>query len=113
MPSLIVTASTTAQEVAADVRNGVHVPTSVAIDNDGGSAARTIRVQDVFTPDVTNGTASPVETTVDRGRWDVPQGDSLVLSEQDLKGIKCLGALKVIGDAVDTGCYISVGYKTE
>ncbi|KKM66365.1 hypothetical protein LCGC14_1481950 [marine sediment metagenome] len=113
MPSLIVTASTTAQSVAAAVRNGVHEPTSMTIDNEAGSADRTIRIQDVFTPDVTNGTASPSETTVDRGRWDVPQGDSLVLSEQDLKGIKCLGALKIIGDAVDANCHISVGYKTE
>ena len=113
MPSKVVTSSTTAQTAAAAVRTGVHVPTSMTINNDAGAADRTIRLQDVFTPDVSNGTASPTEQTVDRGRWDVLMGAMLVLGEEDLKGIKCLGALKVIGDAVDTGCHITVGYKTE
>jgi hypothetical protein len=91
----------------------VHKPTSIIINNDGGSADRTIRVQDIFTPDVTNGEDTPIETTVDRGRWDVIQGDMVVLNEEELQGMKCLGALKVIADAVDTGCYITVGYKSE
>lgn len=111
MPSKIVTAHTTAQSVAAAVRNGVHVPTSMTIM--GGAADRTVRVQDVFTPDVTNGESSPVETTVDRLRLFVLSGDTISLSEEDLKGVKCLGALKMIADAIDAGCYISVGYKTE
>lgn len=113
MPSVVKTAHTTAVSVAAAVRNGVHIPTSMTIDNDNGGADRTIRIQDVFTPDVTNGEPSPVETTVDRHRIDVLLGDVVTLSEEDMKGVKCLGALKVIGDAIDASCYITVGYKTE
>jgi len=113
MPSKIVQANTTVQQVAAEVRNGVHIPTSITIDNSGGSAARTLRVQDGFTPDITNGNSSPSATTVDRYRVSVLQGDIIALSEEDLKGVKCLGSLGIIADAIDAGCYISVGYKTE
>lgn len=113
MPSLIVTANTTAQSVAADKSVASVIPTSMTIDNDGGAADRTIRIQDVFTPSVSDGVASPSETTVDRYRVDVIQGDVVTLNESDLKGIKCLGALKIIADAIDAGCYITVGYKHE
>lgn len=114
MPSKIVTAHTTAQVVAAAVRNGVHVPTSITIDNKGGSADRTLRIRDTFTPDVTNGVASPTtDTTVDRHRVFVLIGDTITLSEEDLKGVKCLGSLSIIADAIDANCHISVGYKTE
>ncbi len=113
MPAVTVTANTTVQPVAPAVRNGVHVPVSMTIENDQGSADRTIRIRDSFTPDVTNGQASPSATTVDRHRVVVPMGSNLILNEDDLKGIKCLGSLGIIADAVDAGCYISVGYKTE
>ena len=112
MPSLIVTANTTAQQVAAERKDAVHRPTSLTINN-GIVADRVIRIQDVFTPAVSNGVAIPSETTVDRLRVTVLQGDVLTLNEQDLKGIKCLGALKIIGDAIDATCYISTGYETE
>ncbi len=112
MPSLIVTAHTTAVEVAAERLDAVHRPTSLTINN-GIVADRIIRIQDVFTPAVTNGVASPSEQTVERLRVTVLNGDVLTLSEQDLKGIKCLGALKVIGDAIDATCFITTGYETE
>ena len=111
MPSLIVTASTTAQQIAAERENAAHYPKSMTIDNDGGSADRVIRIQDVFTTSLTNGAAA-ASKEIDRLRVDVLQGDMVTLSEQDLKGIKCLGALKIIADAVDAGCYITWGYHT-
>ena len=113
MPSEVVQAHTTAVEVAADRADAVVIPTSMVIDNDGGSADRTIRIQDVLTPSAYYGTESPSETTVDRRRQTVVQGDIVSLNEEDLKGVKCLGALKIIADAIDTGCYITVGYKHE
>jgi len=79
----------------------------------GGAADRTVRVQDIFTPDVSNGQASPTQQTVERLRLFVLSGDTITLSEADLKGVKCLGALGIIADAIDAGCYVSVGYKTE
>ena len=111
MPSLIVTAHTTAVEVAAERLDKKYKLTSLVLDNDAGAADRTIRIQDVFTPAVTNGVSSPTETTVDRLRLDVLLGDVLSMNEDDLKGIECLGALKVIGDAIDASCHITVGYK--
>jgi len=113
MPSLVVTAHTTAVSVAADRADAVAIPTSMTIDNEGGAADRVIRIQDIFTPSVTNGVAGPVETTVDRFRITAIVGDIITLSEEDLKGVKCLGALVVIGDAIDADCHISVGYKHE
>ena len=113
MPSQIVQANTVAQVVAAELKIGVHKPTSITYDNHGGAADRTIRIQDIFTPDISNGVPVPVLTTVERHRVDVLVGDQLTLDEKDLRGVKCLGSLNIIADAIDAGCYISVGYETE
>lgn len=111
MPSLIVTASTTAQEVAAERRDTVVKPTSINIDASAASQDTVIRLQDVFTPSITNGVAAPVETTVDRWRYEVLLGDSITLNRDDLAGIKILGALKVIASAIDASLFITVGYE--
>lgn len=113
MPSKIVTAHTTAVEVAAERKNAVTIPTSMTIDNDAGVVDHMIRIQDIFTPAETDGTGAPVETTVDRYRIDLLAGEVMVLPEQDLKGVKCLGSLNIIADAVDTDCHVTVGYKHE
>jgi len=113
MPSKVVTANTTAQEVAAERSDAVAIPTSLVVDNDQGAADRIISIQDVFTPSVTNGVSSPSETTVDRFRATAPQGFVTTFTEDDLKGVKCLGALKVIASAVDASCYITAGYRHE
>jgi len=112
MPSKVVTAHTTAVEVAAERKNACHYPTSITIDNDAGAADRVIRLQDVFTPSETHGDDDPDEATVERWRATVLQGSVDTFSKEDLKGIKALGALKAIGDAVDTDCHITVGYET-
>lgn len=111
--SLIVTSHTTAVVVAAQRRNARHPIISLTIDNDNGGADRTIRIQDKFTPAVSNGVAVPVAQTIERFRIDVLQGDVVNLSEQDLKGVECLGSINVLGDAIDASCYITVGYKAE
>mgnify|MGYP001562621091 FL=1 len=113
MPSKIVSSHPTAVTVASRRRNARHLITSLIIDNDNGGADRTIRIQDVFTPGESNLVSSPTEQTVDRLRVDVLQGDVMSLSEEDLKGIECLGAIKVIGDAIDASCYVTVGYRPE
>ncbi|KKN35594.1 hypothetical protein LCGC14_0782040 [marine sediment metagenome] len=113
MPSKIVTAHTTTVSVAARRKNARHIITSLTINNHGGSADRTIRIQDIFTPDASNGVASPSEQTVDRLRVNIAMGDMITWNEGDLKGIECLGAVKVIGDAIDASCYVTVGYRAE
>lgn len=114
MPSLVVTANTVAQPIAAERLDRVHRPTSLVVDNDAGAQDTVIRLQDIFTPAVTHGESSPTaDTTKDRFRQTVLQGDVLNLNEADLKGIKFLGSLNVIADFVDTDIHITVGYETE
>ncbi len=111
MPSLIVTSSTTAQDVADERLDKRWKVTSLTIDNDAGDDDAVIRVQDIFTPAKTHGVSDPSETTVDRFRATILQGDVVAFNESDLEGVECLGDLKVIGSAVDTDCHITVGYK--
>ena len=113
MPSQVVEALEEAQEVVAEREDAVVIPTSMVIDNKDGSADRTIWIQDVLTPSAYYGEESPSETTVDRYRITVIQGDIVSLSEEDLKGVKCLGALYIDADADDSDCHITVGYKHE
>ncbi|KKK73937.1 hypothetical protein LCGC14_2888790 [marine sediment metagenome] len=114
MPSIVVDMDPATATIAADRADAVVIPTSMVIDNDGGGADRTIKIQDVFTASVTNGDSSPsADKTVDRFRITVIQGDIISLSEEDLKGVKCLGKMQVNSDAVDAACYVTVGYKHE
>ncbi len=113
MPSITVQANTTVQPVATEIRNKKHKVKSLTIDNTGGAAARTIRVRDSFTPDVTDGVAVPIATTVDRFRWTTILAGVDNLGEKDLGGLTIIGALGIIADAIDAGCYITVGYESE
>ncbi|KKM80299.1 hypothetical protein LCGC14_1341280 [marine sediment metagenome] len=113
MPSTVVAMDPSTAVIAADRADAVVIPTSMTIDNDGGGADRTIKIQDVFTPSVSNLVAIPSETTVDRFRITVIQGDIISLSEEDLKGVKCLGKMQVVSDLADSSCYVTVGYKHE
>lgn len=111
MPSLIVTANTTAQQVAAERRDAAIKPTSINIDASAASQDTVLRLQDIFTPSETNGVPSPSQQTVDRWRYEVLQGDSITLNRDDLAGIKILGALNVIASAIDASLFITVGYE--
>lgn len=113
MPSTVVAANTTAQSIAAERENAAVLAKSITIDNKGGGGDRVIQIQDIFTPAVTNGVAAPIETTVSRFKYTALQGDQITLGEQELKGVKCLGAMKVISDVVDASCFITVGYEHE
>lgn len=111
MPSLIVTANTTAQQIAAERRDAVYKPTSIQIDNSAGGGARVIRLQDIFTPNITDGVSSPTLQTVDRWRGEVLIGENLNFDEAALRGIKILGALNVISDVTDANCHIGIGFE--
>lgn len=114
MPSEVVAALITAQEVVAERADAVVIPTSMLIDNKGGSADRTIWIQDILTPAAYYGEEDPDEADpINRYRITVIQGDIVSLSEEDLKGVKCLGALYIDADADDDDCHITVGYKHE
>lgn len=113
MPSKRVTANTTAQVIAAEVRNGRHFPKSMYIDNVDGATTNKIIIQDRFIPSITNGVISPSEQTVARYQVQVANGQSLTVSEEQLAGVKCLGALEIISNNIDANCFVSVGYETD
>lgn len=112
MPSKKVTSHTTAQSVAAERKDIRWKVTSMVIDNDAGGADRIIQIVDSFTTSATNGQSATV-TTVTRYYITVIQGNVVNLNEEDLKGVVCLGAVTVLGDAIDTGCHITVGYEPD
>jgi hypothetical protein len=111
MPSQVVTANTTAQSVAAEKENARVRPTSISIDGLNAAGNRVLQLQDIFTPAVTNGVAVPSETTVTRWKWTVNAGDQLTFNKEDLAGIVCLGAMKVISDVTDANVIVTVGYE--
>jgi len=119
MPSQVVTAHTTAQEVVAERADAVVIPTSMLIDNKDGGDDRTIWIQDRFTPAAYYGNEDPDEvgddpdSPLNRYRISVIQGDIVSLNEEDLKGVKCLGSLYIDASAIDGDCHITVGYKHE
>jgi len=115
MPSEVVAAvlEADAAVIAAERRNAVVLAKSITIDNLNGGGNRVIQIQDVFTPSVTEGVAAPVETEVDRWKYTALAGDQITLGEDELKGVKCLGAMKVYSDVADASCFISVGYELE
>ena len=89
MPSKVVTALVTAQEVVAERADAVVIPTSMLIDNKGGSADRTIWIQDIFTPSPYYGTETPSPAgPINRHRITVVQGDIVSLSEEDKNELK-------------------------
>ncbi|MBA7673944.1 hypothetical protein ES703_82151 [subsurface metagenome] len=114
MPSKVVAAVVEADAavIAYERENAVAVAKSMTIDNKAGSADLVICIQDVFTPSPYL-TTTPTEEEVDRHKITALQGDIITLGEQDLKGVKCLGDMKVYSLPADAFCYITVGYEHE
>ena len=113
MPSQVVTAHTTAQAIAAERENAVVKAKSLTIDNQAGGGDRAITIQDSFTPSAYVGVPAPGAEVIDRFRALVQAGDMVTWGEEDLKGVKCLGALLVDADVIDAACFITVGYEQE
>ncbi|GAI69444.1 unnamed protein product [marine sediment metagenome] len=81
-----------------------------AIDIDNQSAAdRTVRLQDIFTPDDSVG-ATGSEETKERFQATVGVGVSFSADEPSLKDLEVLGDAKAIADDISTDCVIIVKY---
>jgi len=115
MPSEVITALITNVLIAAERENAVVLAKSMTIDNQGGTSNRIVSIQDVFTPDTSvGGTVTPQD--IARFQTTVLAGDIITLGEEDLKGVKCLGAMYVLSDVADAAgdrCYVTVGYEHE
>jgi hypothetical protein len=112
MPTARVTANTTAQTLFTTPKHVVGRITAIDIDNQSG-ASRTIRIQDIFTPDPSVGVSSPSEQTIERFQATVENTKTLSVDEDALKDIRILGVAKAIADGVSTGCVIIVNYHFE
>ena len=113
MPSVAVTMDAVSKTAVSERKNAVVIPTSMTIDNDGGAQDHAIEINDQFTPSAYYGVASPSQETKERYKTTVLQGDVVTLNEEDLKGVKCLGAVLLIIDVLDANCHITLGYKHE
>ena len=83
--------------------------TSVKIDNQG-TAARTIRIQDRFTPDPSAGVPAPTERVIDRVQLTVGAGLTETLSSEQLEDIQILGTCEAVASATDPATVIIIGY---
>jgi len=113
MPSQVVTAHTTAQTIAAERENAVVQAKSLTIDNQVGAGDCEITIQDSFTPSAYVGVPAPGAQLIERFKAVVQAADIITWGEEDLKGIKCLGALLVDSDVIKATCVITVGYEHE
>ena len=113
MPSQVVAAHTTAQSIAAERENAVVKAKSLTIDNQVGAGDCEITIQDSFTPSPYYGVGAPGAQLIERFKALVGAGDIITWGEEDLKGVKCLGAMLVDSDVIKATCYITVGYDHE
>ncbi len=115
MPSRAITALITAVVIAAERENAVVLAKSMTIDNQEGTSDRLVILQDTFTTDAATGAAAAAQTE-ERFKATVLAGDIITFGEEDLKGVKCLGAMSVICNVADGAldrCYVTVGYEHE
>lgn len=114
MPSKVDTAKITPTLLSiAQRENAAVLAKSLTIDNLNGGGDRVIEIDDVFTPADSNEGTGLAEQTIERFKYTALQGDQITLGEAELKGVRCLGAMKVVSDVDDTSCFITVGYEHE
>lgn len=112
MPTARVTANTSAQTLFSTPEHVKGKITVFKVDNQG-STAKTIELQDVFTPDASVGTSSPTEQTIYRLQITVGAGLTADVPETELRDVEFLGTAKAVASGVDTNCKIIVGYHFE
>jgi hypothetical protein len=109
MATARVTANTTAQDLFSTPKVRKGKLTSVKVDNQS-AAARTVRLQDVFTPDASAAVPSPSAQTIERLQITVGAGLTADVPADELKDVEFLGDAKAIADAIDAACVITVAY---
>ncbi|MBA7593417.1 hypothetical protein ES703_00337 [subsurface metagenome] len=115
MPSLVTTMAATPTVIATEKPNAKKKITSLIIDNVGGAAARTVQVQDRFTPSITNAVPVPAVQTPSRFSITIPNGAGNVwnFDETELRNVDVLGQLELIINVADAGCIVSIAWEHE
>lgn len=109
MSTARVTANTIAQALWSTPRVKKAKVTLVKVDNQG-AALRTVRLQDIFTPDASVGVPSPSAQTTERLQISVGAGLTADVPETELRDVEILGDAKAIANVTDASVVIVVGY---
>lgn len=81
-----------------------------AVNIYNGTGLHVITIEDVFTPDASNGVPSPSAITKTRLKVSANSGQTYGIDRLYLEDIECLGAVNLIGDVADSSCLVSVNY---
>ena len=109
-----VTAHTTAVALFSTPKVKKAKITAIDIDNQS-TAARTVRLQDIFTPDASVGVTTPSAPSppIERFQATVGSGVSFSADEPSLKDLEVLGDAKAIADAIEADCVVIIKYHFE
>lgn len=114
MPSFVTTMAATPTVVAAEKPNSRKRITALTVDNVGGAGARTVQIQDRFTPSASNAVPAPVAQTPARfsaGALAAGAGNVRTFNRNDLKNVEVLGQLELIINVADAGCVVSIAWE--
>jgi hypothetical protein len=109
MPTRDVAAHTTAALIAMTPEHRKCQITSIEINNESSDRV-TLELQDIFTPDESNGDSEPSEQTIVRWRGTIPPHNHAEIGEDKLKDVECLGAVYMDSDTIAAACECIVGY---
>ena len=109
MPTRDVAAHTTAVIIAQTPEHWKTQITSIEINNESSDRI-TLELQDIFTPDESNGEASPTEQTIVRWRGTIPPHNHAEIGADKLEDVKCLGAVYMDSDTIAPTCEIITGF---
>lgn len=109
MPTKNVSAATGGTDFATVPLHKKLKLTALNIDNQY-TAEITLELIDTFTPDVSNGVASPSEQTPVRLQVTIPAGVSLSYQEDALKDIEFLGVGSVKASVTSASCEIFANF---
>jgi len=109
-----ITASTAYQTLFDTPQHHVGKVSSVMMTNKTPTSVDVMLIiEDFFTPSVSEGVASPSETSQEVTRLMVGAGLTGGLSKEDLEDIRTFGTVKAICDGTETACYIDVAYHID
>lgn len=116
MPSAVTTMAATPTVIATEKQTARKKITALNVDNVGGAGARTVQVQDRFTPSITNAVPAPAVQTPSRfsaGALAAGAGNVRTFSRNELENVTVLGQLELIIDVADAGCVVSIAWEDD
>jgi hypothetical protein len=114
MPQKVLSASTAYQTFFATPKHEVGKLTSLIVTNKTPTSVPVmVTLEDFFTPDASEGVASPTATSQEVTRMLVGAGLTGSLSKEELADIRVLGTCKMICDGDQSACYVDAAWHFE